>query len=91
MMHAELLVQQSWVHMDGWGGWMWLWGTLGMLTFVASLGVVVWAVIRSTQARPPVASDRAEEIVAERYARGELSTDEYHERLHALRARAPGR
>jgi uncharacterized membrane protein len=30
-------------------------------------------------------SDRASEILAERYARGELSTEEYRERLEALK------
>jgi putative membrane protein len=66
-----------------------LWGTLGMLLVVVALGIVVWAVTRATQPHPPAAAaaDRAQEIVAERYARGELSTEEYHDRFDALRGR----
>lgn len=76
-----------WGHMDGWGGgWMWLWGGLMMLFFVAAVAVVVWAVLRAGQPAPPQPpSDRAREILAERYAKGELTTDEYRERVDALR------
>jgi putative membrane protein len=88
LLRSGMLVEQYGDHMDGWGGgWMWLWGTLMMLAFVAALGVAAWAVVRSTQARRPAAEDRAREILAERYARGELSTEEYTERLEALRTR----
>jgi putative membrane protein len=72
-----------WGH-DG-GGWMWLWATIMMLAVVAAVGVVVWLVVRSTRQPEPRSGDRAREILAERYARGELSTEEYHERLDALR------
>ena len=78
---------QYWHHMDGWGGgWMWLWGTVMMLVFVAAIAIAVWAVIRGTQPRSPAAGDRAGDILAERYARGELTTEEYRERLDSLRA-----
>ncbi len=79
----------GWNHMGGWGGgWMWLWGSAMMTLFVV---LIVW-LVRATSAgaspprepeRPPV--DRAREILAERYARGELSTDEYRERASELR------
>lgn len=73
----------GWGHMRGWGGgWMWLWGTLMMLTWVALIAAAVWLVARSVGDRRP---SRAREILDERYARGELTTDEYHERLDALR------
>lgn len=71
-------------HMDGWDGWMWLWGTLMTLVFVAAIAGAIWAVIHATQSRPP-GRDRPQDILAERYARGELTTEEYHERLEALR------
>jgi putative membrane protein len=73
----------GWGHMDGWGGgWMWLWGTLIMLSWVAVIAAAVWLVARSLGVSRP---NRAREILDERYARGELSTDEYRERLDQLR------
>ncbi len=79
----------GWDHMGGWGGgWMWLWGMAMMALFVI---LTVW-LIRSTGGDPstrrppePSPTDRAREILAERYARGELSTDEYRERSAELR------
>lgn len=78
----------GWGHMDGWGGgWMWLWGVAMMVLFVV---LIVWLVRVTTggtsgprdQERSP--TDRAREILAERYARGELSTEEYRERVSEL-------
>lgn len=72
-----------WGHMDGWGGgWMWLWGTLMMLSWVAIIAAAVWVVSRSRDGTRP---NRAREILDERYARGELTTEEYRERLEQLR------
>ena len=74
----------------GWGGgwWMLIWGTLMMAGLVV---LVVW-LIRTTATgsgvthgsggEDPLASARR--ILAERYARGELSTEEYRERLDQL-------
>lgn len=72
----------GWGHMGDWGGgWMWLWGTLMMIGFAI---LVVWLVRASTgSAGPPrrEPAERAREILAERYAKGELSTEEYRERI----------
>jgi len=78
----------GWDHMGGWGGgWMWLWGLAMMALFVV---FIVW-LVRATSGGPPAphppersSTDRAREILAERYARGELSTDEYRERATEL-------
>ena len=75
----------GWGHMDGWsGGWMWFWGTLILASWAAIIAGAVWLVVRSRDRvvphRPP-----AQRIVQERYARGELSTEEYCERLEHLR------
>ncbi|MGC1513049.1 MAG: hypothetical protein WA797_09065 [Acidimicrobiales bacterium] len=33
----------GWGHMDGWGGgWMWLWGTLMMFSWVAIIAAAIW-------------------------------------------------
>ena len=79
-------------HMDG-GGWMWLWGTVMMLAFIALIGFAIWAIVRS---QPRDGSDRrtaeqdatasARAILAERFARGEISAEEYRERLDHLQA-----
>lgn len=73
----------DWDHMWG-GGWMWLWGTLMMLFWVVVVGLVVYWIVRASQAPRGAIGGRAKEILAERYARGELTTEEYNERLEAL-------
>ena len=74
----------------GWGGgwWMLIWGTLMMAGLVV---LVVW-LVRTTATGGGVSRgsgsedpfDSARRILAERYARGELSTEEYRERLDEL-------
>ena len=61
---------------------MWLWGTLMMLSWVAIIAAAVWALSRS---RDGTRTSRAREILDERYASGELTTEEYRERLEHLR------
>jgi putative membrane protein len=77
-----------WDHMDGWGGgWMWLWGVAMMALFVV---LIVWLIraVAGTNV-PPLPptdpTDRAREILAERYARSELTTEEYRERVEQLK------
>jgi len=77
-----------WHHMDGWGGgWMWLWGVAMMILFVVLIVWLARAVTGGSASSPtrPDPNDRAREILAERYARGELSTEEYRERVEQLR------
>lgn len=75
-------------HMNGWdGGWMWLWGVAMMVPFVV---LIVWVLRasdgagRTTPPASPEPTDRAREILAERYASGELSIGEYRERVSEL-------
>ena len=75
-----------WRH--GWGpggGWGWLWGPIVLLLWVVLIATVVWVVARSTRPRERSGLERAREVLAERYAGGELTTDEYRERLEQLR------
>jgi putative membrane protein len=92
MRHFDVMLasvdRDRWGHMDGWdGGWMWLWGIAMMVLFVV---LVVW-VVRTVagghgSSQPtPDPRDRAREILAERYARGEMTTEEYRERVEHLR------
>lgn len=63
------------------GGWWWM--TIAMVVF---WGFVAWVVI--TLARRPDSDARsrsAEDLLAERFARGEIDDEEYHRRLGALR------
>lgn len=72
-----------WGHMDGWGGgWMWVWGSV-MLALMAAL--IVW-MVRATAGGVSKrdVNERAREILGERYARGELTVDEYRERIDEL-------
>jgi len=72
-------------HHDGWdgGGW-WLWGFSMMVFWIAVMALVVWLLARRGSPGP-TPHDSARAILAERYARGEITTEEYHERLDALR------
>lgn len=71
-------------HMDGWGGgWMWLWGTLMMLSWVAIVAAALWIVQRARDNRPGPGG-RAREILDERLARGEIDSVEHRERAEHL-------
>lgn len=70
---------------DGWG-WWWMMPLLMAAFWVA----VAWLVVglRGRPARPDGGSDRPEspeQVLAHRYARGELDDEEYRRRLDTLR------
>ena len=82
---------------DSGGGWMWGFGGLMMLGVLVLIGLAVWAVVAATRhthhtpasAGAPVMGDaggrdRTRQVLDERYARGEMNTDDYTERLHTL-------
>ena len=78
---------------DGGGGWMWVFGGLMMLGVLVLIGLAVWAVIAATHrgASTAVTSPaeaggrtRTRQVLDERYARGEMNSEEYTERLHTL-------
>lgn len=64
------------------GGWGWLAMTAGMLLF---WGLLAWAVVALVRSSPSTTSD-PEQVLAGRFARGEVEEAEYHSRLDALRA-----
>jgi putative membrane protein len=61
-------------------GWWIVWPLLWLALIVA----VVWFVRPAWRRREPGRYDRAKEILAERYASGELTSEEYRERLAQL-------
>jgi putative membrane protein len=74
----------------GWGGWILM--TVGMVAFWALvITAVVLAIRYLTRSRSSDASaassgqNRAEDVLAERFARGEIDENEYRQRLSALR------
>lgn len=83
--------------MDGWGfgltaiGMLLFWGllVLGGVALVRYLGRLPARHPTTPPAAPPVTPHRPEQLLAERYARGEIDTDEYRHRLDTLH-RGPG-
>lgn len=76
----------------GWGGWLLM--TLVMIVFWAAVITAVVLVVRyvagAGSGRPgagpgPSGPAPAEDLLAERFARGEIDDDEYRQRLTLLR------
>jgi putative membrane protein len=66
-------------------GWWLLWPVLWLGVIVT----VVWLFKRRSwaSARPQSGADRASDVLAERFAHGEISSDEYRERLEQFARR----
>lgn len=70
-----------WWHGDlSWWGWTVM--TLGMLVFWGLIAWVIVVIARSSNATPSARTPQ--DILAERYARGEINAEEYHRRLDDL-------
>jgi putative membrane protein len=79
-----IVVAQMWDgndHMDG--GWWWVMG-IGWLIFLAVVVVLAVLLLRHVTTGP-ARSSSAGDILAERFARGEIDEDEYRRRRSALR------
>ncbi|MFN0090294.1 MAG: SHOCT domain-containing protein [Acidimicrobiales bacterium] len=69
-------------------GWGWV-GWLTMMIFMVSFwGLIAWAVIAVVRGLSGTRHQQrsAEDILAERFARGEIDHDEYTQRLDTLRS-----
>jgi putative membrane protein len=75
---APLIASSHWDHRGFW------WLPFGLL-WLAVLGTAIWLLARTGRRRDRSGIERANEILAERYARGELGGEEYRERLAELR------
>ena len=74
-------------------GWAWIWMTVMMLGFWALVGAAIVVVVRSLPrrpddgwARPPARTPQ--DILAERYARGEIDSDEFRRRSRDIASHA---
>jgi putative membrane protein len=76
------LIAGSGLHHDG--AW---WFPFGLLWLVLLAGLV-WVVAHRVGPRERSSVERAGDILAERYARGEIDAEEYRERLAELRSHA---
>lgn len=77
---------------DHWGGFgiAGIVGVLVNLWVLALIALIVVLVVRALS-RPsqPAASPSAQQILAERFARGEIDADEYQARLRVLKGEPP--
>jgi putative membrane protein len=76
--------------MWGWNGWSW-WVWLAMsLSMVAFWGLIIWGIVAlfrgSGWSWPRHDGPDPEQILAERFARGEIDDEEYRRRLEVLRS-----
>lgn len=77
-------------HDGDWGGWNWMAMSLMMVLFWGALiALIVW-LVRETSGprsggRVPPQGPNAEELLAQRFARGEIDAEEFTRRRAALR------
>ena len=76
--------------MGGWGGLWWPFMLIPLLLWGVFLSLLVWLAVRVFSkgrgaARPGATMDSAEEILRERFARGEINAEEYERSLEILR------
>lgn len=72
-------------------GWDWVWGTLMMIVFWGGLAAVVVVAVRAFGDRNRTRDEvpHAAAILEARYARGEISEDEFRHRKSVLRSESP--
>ena len=68
-------------HMSG--GWWWVMG-IGWLVFLGAVAAIVYAFTRRHPG-PPTTGVSPHDILAERFARGEIDAEEYRARSDVLR------
>ena len=78
-------------HNDGWGGGPGPWALIPLTFFLLWVSVIVFAVIRfrrwGRDGGPPWARHGGRSVLDERFARGEITADEYRERRTVLKER----
>jgi putative membrane protein len=72
----------------GWAGWV-----VMVLSMAAFWGLLAWlavSLVRSTGTAPRGPSPAPEEVLAERFARGDIDEEDYLQRSEILRRQRPG-
>ena len=82
--------------MGGWGGFWWPFMLVPLLLWGVLLSLLVWFAVRlfsrgRGDARPGATRDSAEEILRERFARGEISAEEFVQSHEVLNENPPRR
>ncbi len=70
-----------------WGDWSWGAWVAMTFTMLAFWALVIWAVASFVRSIGPGRARDAEDILAERFARGEIDEDEFRHRRELLRGR----
>lgn len=83
-MNALLLLASAGGGWDNDGGWWWIMGPLFGLFWIALIIGVIWFASRRFRPHERSGIDRARDVLAERFARGEISSEEYRQRLSEL-------
>ena len=74
-----------------WWNGDWNWGTWLVMTavMVAFWAALIWLVVYAIRSSNEPSTRRPEQILDERFARGEITEDEYRERIAVLRDTRP--
>ncbi|MDQ6805175.1 MAG: SHOCT domain-containing protein [Actinomycetota bacterium] len=64
-------------------GWGWL-ALVAMATMMGGMGWMMWSMMRRTGSNGRGSPEDPVEVLKARYAHGELTTEEFHERLHTI-------
>ena len=72
-------------HMGGWG---WL-AVVAMVVMMGGMGWMMWSMMRKPRDEGGTAAEDPIVILKRRYAAGELSTEEFQERLKAIEETRP--
>ena len=75
---AAIAAGVGWDHMGSWG---WAGMMIGWVLMAVLVAVLAWALLGNIRQHPV---NRALELLDERYARGEIDSDEYTERKSEL-------
>lgn len=79
------IAARSAAHGDWVGGWGGPWWVIVPLLWIALAATVIWLVARRKNGRVEAPGGGAVGILAARYARGEIDTEEYRRRLDEIR------
>jgi putative membrane protein len=73
--------------MNGWDGWDWVWMTFMMVAFWGGLAAVIVLAIKAlgdSRRRSGTPSSDAMTVLETRFAKGEISEDEFEERRRVV-------